>query len=105
MDPLQLSDIQAFIMHTYRPCALRTFVLQVQNPHFARRFLGNLVNGDPSTPQLATADQSPQDYTYRINVGMTHDGLKALDLPQESLNTFPAEFVGGPPEAPLYAGQ
>lgn len=96
MDALPLPDIQAFILHTYWPCALRTFVLQVRNPQAARRFLGSLVNGDASTPQLATADQYQQKHTYRLNVGITHAGLKALDLPQESLNTFSAEFVGGP---------
>ena len=90
-----LPDIQAFIMYTYWPCALRTFVLQVQNPQAARRFLGSLVNGDASTPQLATADQSEQKHTYRLNVGITHAGLKALDLPKASLDSFPVEFVGG----------
>lgn len=96
MDALPFSDIQAFIMHTYRPCALRTFVLEVQNPQAARHFLGSLVNGDTSMPQLATADQSPSEHAYRLNVGVTHAGLKALDLPQESLGAFPVEFTGGP---------
>ncbi len=94
-DALPLPDIQAVILHTYWPCALRTFVLQVQNPQAARRFLGSLVNGDASTPQLATADQSEQKHAYRLNVGITHAGLKALDLPKASLDSFPAEFVEG----------
>lgn len=96
MDPLPFSDIQAFVMHTYRPCALRTFVLEVRNIQAARHFLGSLVNGDTSMPQLATADQSPSEHAYRLNVGVTHAGLKALDLPQESLGAFPVEFTGGP---------
>lgn len=95
MDALQLSDIQAFIMHTYRPCALRAFVLKVQNAPAARRFLGGLTDGDASSPQLATADQAPGEHTYRVNVGITHSGLAALGVPEATLGTFPDEFVGG----------
>ena len=96
MDPSTLSDTQAFILHTYWPCALRTFVLQVQNPDAARRFLGSLVNGDASAPQLATADQWQQkQHKYRVNVGITHAGLKALELPESSLDSFPQEFIEG----------
>lgn len=91
----QLSDIQAFIMHTYRPCALRAFVLKVQNARAARRFLGGLTSGDASTPQLATADQWQQEHTYRVNVGISYNGLAALEVPDSSLRTFPDEFVGG----------
>lgn len=82
-------------MHTYRPCALRTFVLKVQNPRAARQFLGCLTSGDTTIPQLATADQWALVHAYRINVGITYDGLKALGLPPSSLSTFPEEFVGG----------
>jgi Dyp-type peroxidase family len=95
MSTPQLPDIQAFIMHTYRPCALRTFVLKVQNAQAARRFLGGLVSGDASAPQLATADQWQQEHTYRVNVGITYNGLAALEVPEASLGTFPDEFVGG----------
>lgn len=95
MSSLQLADIQAFIMHTYRPCALRTFVLKVQNARAAGQFLGGLVSGDTASPQLATADQWQQQHAYRLNVGITHEGLAALGLPRAALNTFPDEFVGG----------
>ena len=95
MEALQLCDIQAFVMHTYRPCALRSFVLKVENAGAARRFLGTLISGDASSPQLATADQWQQSHAYRVNVGITHDGLAALGLPASSLSTFPDEFAGG----------
>lgn len=95
MSTLQLSDIQAFIMHTYRPCALRAFVLKVQDARAARQFLGRLISGDASYPQLATAEQWEQKHTYRINVGITYNGLAALGVPESSLVTFPEEFVGG----------
>ena len=95
MDTLQLSDIQAFIMHTYRPCALRTFVLKVQDAGAARRFLGTLAGAEASAPQVATADQWREVHAYRINVGITYDGLAALGVPAASLSTFPEEFAGG----------
>lgn len=93
--PLQLSDIQAFILHTYRPCALRTFVLTVQDARAARRALGALTSGDPALPQLATADQWREAHATRINVGITYRGMAALGVPASSLGTFPDEFAGG----------
>ena len=95
MNGPQLSDIQAFIIHTYRPRALRAFVLKVQNAAAAKKFLGSLIGGEASTPQLATADQWRQKHDYRVNVGITYAGLAALDLPEASLRTFPEEFAGG----------
>lgn len=95
MGALQLSDIQAFIMHTYRPCALRAFVLKVQDVRAAKKFLGGFVSGNGSSPQLATADQWQQQHSFRINVGITFDGLAALGVPEVTLQTFPDEFAGG----------
>ena len=95
MGTLQLSDIQAFIMHTYRPCALRAFVLKVQNARAARQFLGSFISGEASSPQLATADQWEQHHSYRVNVGITYSGLAALGVPESVLLTFPDEFAGG----------
>ena len=95
MDALQLSDIQAFIMHTYRPCALRAFVLKVQDARAARQFFGALTSGNADGPRLATADQYGESHASRINVGVTFSGLAALGVPQASLGTFPDEFVGG----------
>jgi len=92
---MQLSDIQAMIMHTYRPCALRVFVLKVQNARTARQFLEGLITGDAGTPHLATADQWEQQHACRVNVGITYNGLAALGVPDSALCTFPDEFVGG----------
>lgn len=95
MDALPLADIQAFILHTYKPCALRVFVLKVDDARSARAFLGGMAGADASAPQLATAEQWREQHSYRVNVGITYEGLAALGVPGSSLATFPREFVGG----------
>src|SRR5437867_9837567 len=75
--------------------ALRTFVLTVGSAAEARRFLGMLVSGGASAPQLATAtvwDAKPDDC---LNIGFTYQGLAALQLPASGLASFPEEFVQG----------
>ena len=95
MSNLQLDDIQGFILRTYRMPAFRTFVLKVQQPEGARRFLGSLVTGESGKPQLATATDWTVKPDYCINVGLTHGGLKALQVPPASLASFPEEFIEG----------
>jgi Dyp-type peroxidase family len=95
MDAPQLGDIQAFILHTYRPRALRVIVLAVREAAGARRFLGRLVEEGDGKPWLATADQWTGKHEHRVNVGVTHAGLAAMGLPAASLDAFPEEFIGG----------
>lgn len=91
----QLDDIQGFILRTYAMPALRTFVLAVENVQAARQFLGSLASGNSDTPQLATATDWSTKPDYCVNAGITHDGFRALQLPQDSLAGFPAEFIEG----------
>lgn len=101
---LPLADIQALILHTYRPCALRVVVLEVRNARAARRFLGALTAGDDAATRIATADQWQKQYACRINVGITHAGLAALQLPDAVLQSFPDEFIGGAVDAASRVG-
>ena len=77
--------------------SFRTFVLKVQQPEGARRFLGSLVTGESATgkPHFATATDLTVKPDYCINVGLTHGGLKALQVPPASLASFPEEFIKG----------
>jgi Dyp-type peroxidase family len=95
MSDLQLDDIQGFILRTYAMPALRTFVLKVAQAPAARQFLGSLVSGSTSEPQLATATDWTRKPEYCVNVGLTYAGLAALQLPPASLATFPEEFAAG----------
>src|SRR5687768_7532460 len=99
MTELPLDDIQGFVLRGYTMPALRLLVLRVNDAARARRFLGALAGGDaaggPQPPgvQLTTArpwgDNKPESC---VNVGLTYDGLAALQLPDATLQSFPTEF-------------
>ncbi len=84
---LPLSDIQGLILRSYGMDTLRLFVLRVDNPVLSRAVLGAL----PVTSGVVW-DQKPD---CCVNVALTHDGLSALQVPPESLSTFPTEFIEG----------
>jgi Dyp-type peroxidase family len=101
---LVLADIQGFIMRTYAMPALRVFVLKIEQPEQAGVFLAALVSGDSAAPQLTTAVTWTSKPDYCVNIGFTQNGLAAMRLPQESLNTFPEEFVQGAVERAARVG-
>lgn len=93
MADLNLADIQGFILNGYRFALVRYFVLQINNVAAAKRFIGALVNGDPaSSPQITTASPWPEKPDSCLNIGLTYEGLSALQLPDVSLSSFPSEF-------------
>jgi deferrochelatase/peroxidase EfeB len=96
MSDLDRGDIQGFILRTYAMPALRVIGLGIGDVEPARRFLGSLVNGASSLPQLTTAVDWPVKPDHCVNVGLTAAGLAALQLPAESLASFPEEFTQGP---------
>lgn len=87
MAALPLSEIQGLILRSYGMDALRLFVLRVESAPLARAALGSL----PVTSG-ALWNEKPD---YCVNVGITYEGLVALNLPAESLQSFPKEFVEG----------
>ena len=113
--PLDLADIQGFVLRGYRMAVVRHFLLTVGVPAQARRQLGRLVSGDESdVPQITTAKDwhvgfapGPGDDPtavprcqpdYCLNVGVTWPGLVALEVVARvrtlSFNSFGA-FVEG----------
>ncbi len=96
MADFKLDDIQGFILNGYRFALVRYFVLQINNVAAAKRFIGALVNGDPaSSPQITTASPWPVKPDSCLNIGLTYEGLSALQLPDVSLSSFPSEFKAG----------
>jgi deferrochelatase/peroxidase EfeB len=87
MAALPLAEIQGFILRGYGMDALRLFILRVESAAESRRLLGKL----PVTDGAPWA-QKPD---FCLNVALTYEGLSALQLPPESLNSFPQEFVEG----------
>ncbi len=96
MADFKLDDIQGFILNGYRFALVRYFVLQINNVAAAKRFIGALVNGDPaSSSQITTASPWPVKPDSCLNIGLTYEGLSALQLPDASLRLFPSEFKDG----------
>jgi Dyp-type peroxidase family len=87
MTPLPLGDIQGLILRGYGMNALSVFVLRVEQQAAARRALGAL------TVMSATPwDVKPDSC---LNVALTYEGLVALGLSEDSLRSFPEDFVQG----------
>src|SRR3954452_13980608 len=91
-----LDDIQGFIVRTYAMPVLRVLVLKVEHAALAGRFLGALVSGDGSLPQLTTAASWATKPEACVNIVFTHSGLAALGLADDGLASFPEEFAQGP---------
>jgi Dyp-type peroxidase family len=104
MPGLPLEDIQGCILRTYGMPALRVLVLGVANPGVARRFAGALVSGDSSNPQLSTATVWNTKPEFCVNLGLTYNGLAALQVPSDSLASFPEEFATGPAARAAHIG-
>ena len=113
--PLDLADIQGFVLRGYRMPMVRHFLLAVGSPAQARRQLGLLVSGDESdVPQVTTAEDwhvgfgpGPRDDPaaaprrrpdYCLNIGFTWPGLVALEveerMPALSFKSYGA-FIDG----------
>lgn len=84
---VSLADVQGFILRSYGMDSAAYLLLRVEQADAARRSLGSL----PITS--GTPWETKPDFC--INIGFTFDGLKALGLRTESLQSFPEEFVAG----------
>ena len=88
---LELEDIQAPVLRP-RPFPYRGayFVVRIDDPAHGREMLGRLA------PKVASAaDRHGSADTAWVNVGLTFQGLKALGVPQASLDSFSPEFQQG----------
>src|SRR5712671_4965570 len=113
--PLELGDIQGFILRGYRMPMVRHFLLSVGVPAEARRLLGRMVSGDEvDAPQITTAEDwhvgfqpGPGDNQadlprrkpdYCLNLAITWQGLIALGVtdcvPTVSFRSFGAFTAG-----------
>ena len=92
---LDLSDVQGLVVRGYTMCTARHLVLRVDSAPAARAFLASLVDGTPGRPQVTTAVPWADKPESCLNLSITPAGLRALGVPEESLSTFPAEFLQG----------
>ncbi len=94
-DP-NLADVQGFILRGYNMSFVRHFVLQINDVAGSKQFLGSLVDGGAaSSIQITTASPWTAKPDYCLNIGLTYEGLKKLQLSGDSLSSFPPEFIAG----------
>lgn len=86
---LERGDIQGLVLSGYASTPRsRFFVIRFQGEG-GRAWLGRIL------PRITTGTRREHRATERVNLGLSATGLRALGLPEESLATFPREFVQG----------
>ena len=97
------SDLQGNILRGYKRERVRHLLLGVADRASAGAFLGAAAAGGRcDVPAITTKSEKRWSQTPEgrkpdacFNVGLTHDGLKALGASPDSLATFPTEFIEG----------
>jgi hypothetical protein len=88
---LEVDDIQSGALHPRPvPYAGRFFLLRVDDPGAGRALLRRLLPAIDGGLPSAHPDQDAW-----VAVAFTHQGLRALGVPQESLDSFPPAFRQG----------
>ncbi|MCW3069370.1 MAG: Dyp-type peroxidase family [Solirubrobacterales bacterium] len=96
---MDLADIQGNLLRGYGFAHARHFALGVTDAKRAKAFLAGLVSGDETqSPQISTEQHWRPNVRphYRLNLGLTFAGLKALGVREGALKDFPAAFQEGP---------
>jgi Dyp-type peroxidase family len=92
---LDLADVQGLIVRGYTMPRARHLLLRIEAPAAARGLLASLVDGDRGNPRVTTGVPWGAKPECCLNVGITFAGLRALEVPAESLAGFPEEFAAG----------
>ncbi|MBV8885692.1 MAG: Dyp-type peroxidase [Chroococcidiopsidaceae cyanobacterium CP_BM_RX_35] len=88
METLELQDIQGIIVRGYSNLDAACFVLLgIRDAVATRRWLSTL------SDQIQNGQDRPSETC--LNIAFTFEGLKALGLDQQTLDTFPTEFREG----------
>jgi Dyp-type peroxidase family len=91
------ADVQGFITSAFGhlPCTAYLF-LRFDDRPAAKKWLGLLrPRVTTATSWRVRADAPKQKPTQPLNVAFTAEGLRALGLPENCAETFPAEFLSG----------
>ncbi len=97
---LPLDDIQGLIIRGYNMNKVRHFILHIDKADAAKHLIGNFVGGVPtSSLQITTAAPWDKKPSYCLNIGFTFEGLKALELPEFSFQSFDSFRQGAAAQA------
>jgi Dyp-type peroxidase family len=88
---IDVSDVQGFALKGYNFPHARYLLIELGSPDAARALLMKLLTVI-TTGERWDIDNKP---TSTVNIGFTYKGLAQLDLPLESLLSFPLEFQQG----------
>ncbi len=98
-DSINLKDVQGNILRGYKSSLVRYVMLEVTDPAAARRFLRiAATGGGEDIPAITHENPGTETRNWDdpcFNIGLTFEGLRALGVPQQALNSFPIEFVEG----------
>jgi Dyp-type peroxidase family len=90
---LELSNIQGIVITGYGSLtATRYLFLTIEAPITAREWLSGLAARITTETRRQKGSAGPNTV---VNVALTYDGLQALGVPADSLETFPPEFIDG----------
>src|ERR1044072_5103663 len=96
MTDINLNDVQGYILRGYRIDVARFFVLKIDDAGAAKKFLGGIVSCHQTFPQITSAeDWGTTKPDYCLNIGITFEGLKTLQLAENYLSSFPQSFQLG----------
>ncbi|MEP6766887.1 MAG: hypothetical protein ABJB66_21400, partial [Gemmatimonadaceae bacterium] len=93
--PLDLADIQGVVLRSYKMALLRAMVWRIDNAERAKECLRHL--SDANAPSFGVQNSVAWETKpeYCLNIGLSADGLRALGVADETMQTFPAEFLAG----------
>ena len=92
---LDLTDVQGLVVRGYTMPFARHLLFRIDDPAGARRLLGSLVDGTAAGLQVTSGVPWEAKPDCCLNLALTAAGLRALELPPESLASFPEEFSAG----------
>ncbi len=85
---LQRADMQGLLVSAFAHLQCAAYrLLRIDEPVSARRWLGD------ATEAVTTGERKQEGWS--LNIALTREGLEALQLPQETLRTFPPAFLDG----------
>lgn len=90
-----VSDVQGNILRGYRKPRVRHLILEIADAGEARGWCGAIVSRRADVPQVTSQAPWETKPLSCFNIGLTFEGLRALGVGDESLASFPTEFVDG----------
>lgn len=90
-----LAELQGNILRGYRTARVRHIAARVRDGAGARRWLGAAARGEGPMPVTPGSDWGATKPASMFNVGLTHEGMRALGVPGAARAAFSRAFREG----------